>query len=159
MNACYFLGNLGRDPVVKCTQTGKTYARFSIGCSEKWGDKEITNWVNVVCWDNVAQAVGNYLAKGKLVMVKGRWTSRKYTDQKTGEVKYTTELNAQVVSIPIGLGKQAAGEPQTNQHPCGAAGFSQFGNPTPQQEQPSMFQEGSGQLSGQGMQPPDDYPF
>lgn len=111
MNECYFMGNLGRDPVVKCTQTGKTYARFSIGCSEKWGDKEITNWVNVVCWDNVAQAVGNYLSKGKLVMVKGRWTSRKYTDQKTGEVKYTTELNAQVVSIPIGLGKQAAGEP------------------------------------------------
>ena len=57
MNECYCMGNLGRDPVVKCTQTGKTYARFSIGCSEKWGDKEITNWVNVVCWDNVAQAV------------------------------------------------------------------------------------------------------
>lgn len=104
MNECYFMGNLGRDPVVKCTQTGKTYARFSIGCSEKWGDKEITNWVNVVCWDNVAQAVGNYLSKGKLVMVKGRWTSQKYTDQKTGEVKYITELNAQVVSLPIGFG-------------------------------------------------------
>lgn len=43
MNECYCMGNLGRDPVVKCTQTGKTYARFSIGCSEKWGDKEITN--------------------------------------------------------------------------------------------------------------------
>lgn len=101
MNDCYFMGNLGRDPVVKVTQTGKTYARFSIGCSEKWGDKEITNWVNVVCWDNVAQAVGNYLTKGKLVMVKGRWTSRKYTDQKTGEVKYTTELNAQERLRPI----------------------------------------------------------
>lgn len=25
MNECYFMGNLGRDPVVKCTQTGKTY--------------------------------------------------------------------------------------------------------------------------------------
>jgi single-strand DNA-binding protein len=143
MNACYFLGNLGRDPVVKCTQTGKTYARFSIGCSEKWGDKEITNWVNVVCWDNVAQAVGNYLAKGKLIMVKGRWTSRKYTDQKTGEVKYITELNAQVVSLPIGMGKQSAGEPPANQQPCGAAGFSQFGSPATQQ--PSGF--------------PDDPPF
>ena len=43
MNECYCMGNLGRDPVVKCTRTGKTYARFSIGCSEKWGDKEITN--------------------------------------------------------------------------------------------------------------------
>ena len=159
MNDCYFMGNLGRDPVVKVSQTGKTYARFSIGCSEKWGDKEITNWVNVVCWDNVAQAVGNYLTKGKLVMVKGRWTSRKYTDQKTGEVKYITELNAQVVSLPIGLGKQAAGAPPPDQHPCGAAGFSQFGRPAPQLEQPSMFPAGSGQPSGQGMQPPDDYPF
>lgn len=33
----------------------------------------------------------------------------------------------------IGLGKQSAGEPQTNQNQCGAAGFSQFGSPETQQ--------------------------
>lgn len=169
MNTCYFLGNLGRDPDVKVTKTGKPVARFSMGCSRKFGDKEYTDWINVVAWDNLAEGVGDYLKKGTFVFVKGRWSTRSYDDPKTGEKKYITELVADLVSLPIGLGKKNAApakQPPTygnvwsnqqaqaqNAAPAVQAPFSQFG---PAQSEPQPYQQGAIFPPGG---PGDDIPF
>ena len=173
MNECFFMGNLGRDPDIKTTKTGKVVALFSMGCSRKFDGKEYTDWIRVVAWNNLAEGVGNYLKKGNLVFVKGRWSTSSYADSTTGEKKYITELVADVISIPIGMGKKKDAAPsqqpptygdvwnsqqqppqQTQSSaPAGQAPFGQFG---PVQNEPQPYQQGA-IFPPDG--PGDDIPF
>lgn len=151
MNDCYIMGNLARDPEIKCTASGGQYARFSVGCNRSYKGKDgnmvkATDWVNVVAWGNLAEGVGNYLTKGRLVLCHGRWSSRSYDDA-SGQRRYITEFVADVVSLPVGLGKATAAPAQPSspapaEPPCGAAGFAQFGQPTQQYQQQAMFPPG-----------------
>lgn len=68
-------GNIGRDAQAITTQSGKQFATFSLGCSEKSGkknqdgtDEYVTTWWNIFC--NVEDV--KYLTKGRRVMVIGR---------------------------------------------------------------------------------------
>lgn len=111
LNLCQFIGNLGRDPEVKHTQSGKAVCKFSIAVSTGYGDKKTTEWVNVVCWEKTADAVGKYCLKGSPVYVSGRMSTRKW--EKDGEVKYITEVVASEVQFLSG-GK---GEQRQKQRP------------------------------------------
>ena len=96
LNQCAFIGNLGRDPEVKSTQRGDKVANLSIGCSEKWKDKngerqERTTWVPVVIWGPLADVADRYLRKGSKVFVQGKFTVRKWQDQ-SGSDRYSTEI-------------------------------------------------------------------
>ena len=76
-------GNIGQDAQIKTTQSGKQYATFSLGCSEKTGrklpdgkDEYQTTWYDVFC--NLDQVPS--LTKGKRVLVIGKPTFRVYTN-------------------------------------------------------------------------------
>lgn len=68
MNSVQIMGNLGRDPVMRATKTGRAVASFSVAVSRMYTtpqgeQKEITDWINVVAWGNLAEAVGNQLKR------------------------------------------------------------------------------------------------
>lgn len=96
MNHVVLVGNLGKDCEFGATQSGKTWARFSLATSRKWKDangeqQESTEWHNVVLWGFAAEhAEGT--TKGTRVMVVGRIQNRKWED-KSGQTRYTTEIN------------------------------------------------------------------
>ena len=108
INNCMFIGRLGRDPESRFTQSGKTVVNFSIACSEKHGDKEYTEWVNIVVWDKLGEICAQYLQKGSLVFISGRMQTRKWQD-KEGGTRYTTEIVAREMKMLDGKsdGKQA----------------------------------------------------
>lgn len=96
LNQCQFIGNLGRDPEVKSTQRGDKVANLSIGCSERWKDRdgqrqERTTWVPVVIWGPLVDVAERYLRKGSKVFVQGKFSVRKWKDQ-SGNDRYTTEI-------------------------------------------------------------------
>lgn len=91
LNRCDFIGRLGRDPEIRHTNGGKQVASFSLACSEKFGGKESTEWVNAIAWEKLAEICGNYLQKGSLVYISGRMQTRKWQDQ-NGNDRYTTEI-------------------------------------------------------------------
>lgn len=96
LNSCQFIGNLGRDPEVRSTQSGDKCANFTIACTEKWKDrngdqKERTTWVPVVIWGPLADVAGKYLRKGSKVFVSGKFTVRKWKSQ-DGSDRYATEI-------------------------------------------------------------------
>lgn len=106
MNTVQILGNLGKDPDIRATNTGKTVASFSVAVSRKYTtpqgeEKELTDWVNVVAWGNLAEAVGNQLKKGSRVFVEGKYSTRSYED-KNGQKRYITEVIANTIAKPIG---------------------------------------------------------
>ena len=117
------IGNLGKDPDVRFTSTGRALARFPIATSEVWTDaegkrQERTEWHNIVVWGKQGETCGQYLAKGRQVFVEGSIRSRSY-DDKNGIKRYMTEIVAQRVRFLGGGGggrmapesEEPAGEP------------------------------------------------
>ena len=105
MNDCEFIGNLTKDPVIRNTKTGKAVASFSIATNRDYvtpqGEKkQLTDYVNVVAWGDLASAVSQYLQKGKRVLVQGRQSSRSYHDPQ-GQKRWVTEIIARIIALPL----------------------------------------------------------
>ncbi len=99
VNKVIIIGNLGRDPEIKYTQSNVPVANFSVATSESWKDKtsgewqEKTEWHRIVAWRHLAERAEKYLRKGKQVYVEGRLETRKWQGQ-DGQDRYTTEIVA-----------------------------------------------------------------
>src|SRR3990167_2093487 len=115
MNLWIGIGHLGRDADLRYTPGGHAVANFSMACSESWTDKsgdkqERTEWLRVVLWGKAAEALAQYLTKGKCVAVQGPLQTREWED-KDGNKRYTTEVKAQRVTL-LGGGRREAGDDQ-----------------------------------------------
>jgi len=100
---------LGQNPEVRYTPSGMAVANFSVATNESWTDKsgqkqERTEWHKVVVWGKLAELCNQYLTKGRQAYVEGRLQTRQWQD-KDGQTKYTTEIQAQTVQF---LGGQSA---------------------------------------------------
>ncbi len=105
MNSVQVLGNLTRDPQIRVTKTGRAVASFSVAVNRSYttpqGEtRELTDFINVVAWGGLAEAVGNQLKKGTRVFVEGRYSTRNYEAQ-DGSRRYATEVAANLIAIPL----------------------------------------------------------
>lgn len=98
VNKVILVGNLGRDPEIRHTQSNQKIVHLSIATSERWKDRqtgeqrERTEWHRVVIFnENLADVAERYLQKGRSVYIEGQLQTRKWTDQ-SGQEKYTTEI-------------------------------------------------------------------
>ena len=133
VNIAIVSGNLGRDPEVRFTQSGRAVANFSVATNESWvgqdgNRQERTEWHNIVVWGKQAESCGQYLAKGRQVLVHGRIQTRKWTDQ-NGQDRYTTEIVAQRVQFLGGGGGARASQDVQDQG---------FGDPSPSIQSPPI---------------------
>jgi single-strand DNA-binding protein len=99
VNKAILIGNLGKDPELRYTPSGRAVANFSIATSEKWKgqdgeNQEKTEWHNIVLWGRTAELAKEYLSKGSPVYIEGRIQTRSYED-KNGVKKYITEIVGQ----------------------------------------------------------------
>ena len=86
INKVVLVGNLGRDPESRQTQSGRTIAKFSLATSDRWTDREgnrqeRTEWHNVKAWGSLGEQCERFLRAGSKVYVEGRLGSREMTDQ------------------------------------------------------------------------------
>jgi single-strand DNA-binding protein len=97
LNRVSLIGNLGKDPEMRQTQSGSAVGTLRLGVTErrKEGEdyKDHTEWVSVVCFGKTAENAAKYLQKGRQVFVEGRLQTRKW-DDKNGQTHYTTEVVA-----------------------------------------------------------------
>lgn len=97
VNKVILIGNLGRDPEVRTTQSGTKVANLSLATSDSWKDRntgerrEKTEWHRVVIFGNLADIAERYLKKGSKVYISGQLQTRKWQDQ-SGQDRYTTEV-------------------------------------------------------------------
>ncbi len=98
VNKVILVGNLGRDPEVRNTQSGSKIVNLSLATSETWKDKnsgerrERTEWHRVVIFnEKLGEIAEKYLHKGSKVYLEGQLQTRKWTDQ-SGTEKYSTEI-------------------------------------------------------------------
>lgn len=79
------IGNVGRDPEMKMTPTGKAVCEFSVAVnrvSNAGGARnEQTDWYRVSCWGRQAETAQQYVTKGMTIFVEGRFSPRTYTNK------------------------------------------------------------------------------
>jgi single-strand DNA-binding protein len=95
-NRVTLIGNLGQDPEIKTTETGKKVTHFTLATDDGYKNSEgqkisETTWHNIVAWNGLAEIAGKYLKKGRQVAVEGRIVYRSFEDKK-GSTKYITEI-------------------------------------------------------------------
>jgi single-strand DNA-binding protein len=113
VNKVFLVGNLGADPEVRYTANGGAVANFRIATTDVWNDKsgqrqERTEWHRIVVWGKQAEHCGEYLRKGRAVHVEGRLQTREWED-KEGQKRFTTEINADRVTFLGGRGEGGGG--------------------------------------------------
>lgn len=98
LNKVILIGNLGRDPEGRSTQSGERVISFSLATTESWRDKasgdrkDRTEWHNVVCWNEaLGKIIESYCKKGSKVYLEGQLQTREYTD-KDGNQRRVTEV-------------------------------------------------------------------
>ena len=98
VNKVFLIGNLGKDPDIRQTQTGGKIASFSMATSESWKDKvtgerkENVQWHRVVVFNEaLVGVVERFLRKGSKVFLEGQLESRKWTGD-DGKENTTTEV-------------------------------------------------------------------
>jgi len=101
VNKAMLIGRLGQEPEVRYTKDRDPVTNFSLATSHKSKDQEYTEWHRIVSFGKLAEICGQYLTKGKLVMVEGRIHTKKWQD-KEGKDRYTTEIVAAQVEFLSG---------------------------------------------------------
>ena len=131
VNKVILVGNLGRDPEVRQTQSGSSIVNLSIATSESWRDrnsgerKEKTEWHRVVIFsEGLAKVAQQYLRKGSKVYLEGQLETRKWQDQNTGQDRYSTEVvlrnfNSALTMLDGRDGPQGGGMGQMSGDPRG----------------------------------------
>lgn len=150
MNKVILIGRVGQDPKLSYTSSGQAVTNFSVATDEGYRDRqtgqkvERTEWHRIVAWRHQAEFVGNYVGKGRLVMVEGKLQTRKWQGQ-DGQDRYTTEIVADNIQA-----LDRAPNSQYNQ--AGQQGGYQQQNNYQQQGQPQQGQPQQGQPQGQPQQ-------
>lgn len=81
LNHVALLGRLAQEPELKMTQKGTSVTNFDLAVTVPSKEQnKAPDFIPVVCWGNTAEFVSKYLAKGRQIVVEGRLSTRKYTD-------------------------------------------------------------------------------
>ncbi len=98
VNKVILVGNLGRDPEIRTTQSGMKVANLRVATSERWKDRnsgemqERTEWHSIAIFnEHLVSVAERFLHKGSKVYLEGQLQTRKWTDQQ-GQDRYSTEV-------------------------------------------------------------------
>lgn len=115
MNSVLLIGRLTRDPELKTTSSGISFARFTLAVDralsrEKKREAEergqaTADFVNVVVWGKQAENCVNYLFKGSQAGVQGHIQTGSY--EKDGVRKYTVDVIADRVEFLSAIKKSS----------------------------------------------------
>jgi single-strand DNA-binding protein len=90
-NRVILMGNLTRDPQVKYIPSGSAVTEIGLAVNRTWYDKntnqkkEEVTFVEVTLWGRQAEIAGEYLSKGRSVLIEGRLQLDTWQDKETGQ--------------------------------------------------------------------------
>lgn len=116
INKVILMGRLTRDPEMRHTNSGTPVTTFSIAIDNGYGDNKRTDFVNCIAWNKTAEFVTKNFAKGKMIIVIGRITTRSWETQ-DGKRAYATEVVANEVSFGESKTSPQLNTPQTAAQP------------------------------------------
>ena len=112
-NRVVLMGNLTRDPEVRYTTGGTAVTDVSLAINRYRTDKntnqriEETTFVEVTLWGRTAEIAGEYLSKGRPVLIEGRLQQDQWEDKETGQKR--TKLKVVGESMQLLSGRDGGG--------------------------------------------------
>lgn len=99
LNKVMIIGNLGQDPEMRYTPSGRPLTKFQLATNRSWtsaeGEKKTeTEWFTIVAWGKLAEICNQYLSKGRQVYIEGRLHTRYWKDEE-GATHASVEVVAQ----------------------------------------------------------------
>ena len=128
-NKVILIGNLTRDPQVKYLPSGTAVAEIGLAVNRTWFDKqsnsrkEEVTFVDVTLWDRTAEVAGEYLTKGKQVLIEGRLQMDSWEDRETKQKRTKLKIVGETMTM-LGSRNDAGGTP-------GGAGSNSRGSAAP----------------------------
>jgi single-strand DNA-binding protein len=109
-NKVILLGNLTRDPQVRYTPGGTAVAELGLAVNRTWFDqktnsrREETTFVDVTLWGRQAEVAGEYLAKGRQVLIEGRLQLDTWEDKESGQKRSKLKVISENMKMVGGRG-------------------------------------------------------
>jgi single stranded DNA-binding protein len=101
-------GTLARDVELRTSQNGKPWCKFAVAVSQEGKDGESTTcWLQIVCFNDVAERVAKQASKGSKLYCEGQLRTTEWQDKATGEKRHGLELKAWRVTV---MGAAALGQ-------------------------------------------------
>ena len=152
-NKVILVGNLTRDPELRYTPKGMAIAKIGLAVNRNWTNeagekKEEVTFVDVDIFGRTAENVGQYMRKGRPILIEGRLKLDQWDDKQTGQKKSRMGVVAETVQF-LG-GAPGAGE-----------GGGGGGAPAPRAPRPAAAPSAPAAEPVEGDGPPesDDVPF
>ena len=129
-NKVILVGNLTRDPELRYTPKGTAIAKIGVAVNRVWttdtGEKkEEVTFVDVAVFGRTAENVGQYMRKGRPILIEGRLRLDQWEDKQTGQKKSRLGVVAETVqflgSANGGSGGGEGGAPSRPARPAPAA--------------------------------------
>lgn len=79
MNSVNLIGRLTADPVLKQTTNKKSVCSFSLAVDRY---KDDVDFIDCVAWEKTAEAIADYLTRGRQIGITGELRTRTYKDKK-----------------------------------------------------------------------------
>ena len=128
-NKVILMGNLTRDPEVRYTPGGTAVTDLGLAVNRTWFDKnanekkEDVTFLDVTLWGRTAEIAGEYLSKGRPVLIEGRLQMDSWQDKETGQNRYKLKIVGENMTMLGSGGGQGGGNrgpgggPHHNQAP------------------------------------------
>jgi len=116
-NRVILMGNLTRDPELRYTPKGTAIAKIGLAVNRVWTNeagekKEEVTFVDVDCFGRTAENVGQYMKKGRPIMIEGRLKLDQWDDKATGAKRSKLGVVAETVQF-LGGKDDAPAAPRT----------------------------------------------
>lgn len=91
VNECILVGNVGDDPEIRATNSGKRLAKFSLATNRKYKGQDDVQWHRCTAFGPVVDVIEQYVHKGDKLYVRGRieYSTTEGTD---GQKRYYTDI-------------------------------------------------------------------
>lgn len=109
INSVVLIGRLTRVPDLRQTDKGTPVCNFSVAVDNGYGENKKTDFINCVAWKGTAEFISKYFAKGQMIALTGRISTRTWEDN--GATRYATEVYVREVDF---CGGKADGQSNTN---------------------------------------------
>ena len=113
-NKVILMGNLTRAPELRYTPSGTAIAKMGLAVNRVWRDsegqqKEETTFVDVDAFGKQAETLGQYMQKGRPILVEGRLKLDQWEDKNTGQNRSRLGVVLERFTFVGGGGGQAGG--------------------------------------------------
>lgn len=80
VNKVILVGNVGQTPQVRTVGENKV-ANFNLATTERFKDREETEWHSIAVWGKLAEVIEKYVDKGTQLYVEGRIKTERFKAQ------------------------------------------------------------------------------